>query len=625
MKRQKKWQSSAATKLILWVATLMVFVTAEAVPIDRVSNSGGAEDRLAEVVSSINEWYLSEELKLVHQDLQLGKRKRAKLRLARYLALNKNDARALTIAGLVLLEEKKYEDAEESFSRVLRQGFKTADLYAFLGVSAYMQDNQLVAERNLKKATEINPHQILALRYLALLSVERKHPVQALGYYEKILETSGYQKDLFTRVHLNFADTLIQVGEPERAIKVLVNQNVPKQLAVGHGLVLAEAYARIGDQKSALSALNRLSGEDVSELNLGIEKARVYAKSGNPAAGLKHLEGLIESHQDSRAALYFEKGMMLAGMGTLNLAGDSLVESSKYSSDDKKFGLQIRAAGFYRSGGNLSKAENILRGVLKNNPDELNAKYQLAALLAQTEGVTAASRLLDQILDTDKNYYKAHYLLGVISWNQKNTAKALLHFNNAVNINPQFVEGWLALSEVEHIRSGDSKTEIILETGLERNPGNPALRYQLASLSFAEGDFERVLSLLEKFPESSAGYGDAQSLAVLAMISLGKPEADALQLLERANTISPNNVYLADAEGYLLARNGKLREGIDILRKAANVAGDDAIIYLHLSEALLLDGQTQKSKLALTKVIALGVESNTEELMLDKLKAKLNM
>lgn len=611
------------TKLLrglIILSLISLSTTLEALPVAPSPSLGGD---VAGIFDSISHRGFTGELKLVVQDLQNGKRRQAKLRLGRYLAFNKDDPQALNLAGLILLEEHKYADAEESFRRLLKQGVKTDQTFALSGVSAYMQGKRADAERQLNKALVVNPEHVLALRYLALIEVERNNTAGAIRYYQKILATPAYKNQTLTNVHLNLTDALASKGDIDKAIDMLTVKNIPVTLQKAHAFALASVYARTGQVDKSLAVLDNAKVDKDQQLSIEIEKVRILSFSGKKVRAVEYIDSLIVKYPDARSRLYFDRGIILAEMKNFDAAGESILRSAEFSSQDVQSGIKIKAAEFFFLADDAKKSRKILNKALENEPDNLALKYAQAELFSKTQSLKAAADLLDEVIASDKTHYKAHYLRGVIAWNQQQLDTAFSYFNNAVNVNPQFIDGWMALAEVEHVRSSEQKMQDVLEQGLKNNPGSPVLRYSLASQSFSNREHQRTLSLLENFPENSQGYGDAQSLIVLTMIELNKPPSETQLVLKRAKELAPTNVYLSDAEGYYLAKNGKSNKAVKILARAAEDAKDDALIYLHLSEALLMNGEKDDAEFALLKAMTLGVSSKAEILLAEKLKSKL--
>lgn len=83
---------------------------------------------------------------------------------------------------------------------------------------------------------------------------------------------------------------------------------------------------------------------------------------------------------------------------------------------------------------------------------------------------------------------------------------------------------------------------------------------------------------------------------------LGDPKA--LQYAERASTLAPLTPSVMDTHGWILVQHGDVTQGLALVRKASNLAPQDADIQLHLAKALLKTGDKAAAKGELQKLAA---------------------
>jgi Tfp pilus assembly protein PilF len=97
------------------------------------------------------------------------------------------------------------------------------------------------------------------------------------------------------------------------------------------------------------------------------------------------------------------------------------------------------------------------------------------------------------------------------------------------------------------------------------------------------GAAERSVPLYERLLQ-------AQPNNVVALNNLGwlyfeKADRRALELLEKAAQLAPENASVLDSYGWVLAKSGKVSEGVSQLEKAYKLAPDNAEIKAHLEQA----------------------------------------
>jgi FimV-like protein len=85
-----------------------------------------------------------------------------------------------------------------------------------------------------------------------------------------------------------------------------------------------------------------------------------------------------------------------------------------------------------------------------------------------------------------------------------------------------------------------------------------------------------------------------------------KDAAMALQLASRAYTFAPTDGMVQDTLGFVLLKNGKMREGLTALKKAVELVPNNPSILYHLALAYRDTGDKQKAVESLQKAIKLG-------------------
>lgn len=202
------------------------------------------------------------------------------------LKLNPDDIRVRYKKGLVLTLGGLNGDAIKEFNGVLRKDPSYALAYEGLG-RAYFQMKKLdEAERNLRKAIELNSGLWKTHNYLGLIyDYKRKHGL-AIEEYVSAIRLNPHKGILYHNMGVSYA----MAGDYERAINsfktALENRYTDKKVFNNLGL----AYCRVGRYEEALEAFKK--GGDVAQAynNLGC----VLMKEGRFEKAIKCFEKAIE-------------------------------------------------------------------------------------------------------------------------------------------------------------------------------------------------------------------------------------------------------------------------------------------------------------------------------------------
>lgn len=132
-----------------------------------------------------------------------------------------------------------------------------------------------------------------------------------------------------------------------------------------------------------------------------------------------------------------------------------------------------------------------------------------------------AIKEFDFVLEQDKNYYDAHYNLGLVFLDEERYNEALIEFEKCVNIAPRDFKGHVQ-SGIAHrgLKEYDKATKA-LEQANKLAPTNADIIYQIGMVAEAQGKYEDAIMI----------YKDA-----LAYDPLFKDAVDALDRLKDKDT-----------------------------------------------------------------------------------------
>jgi tetratricopeptide (TPR) repeat protein len=198
-----------------------------------------------------------------------------------------------------------------------------------------------------------------------------------------------------------------------------------------------------------------------------------------------------------------------------------------------------------------------LRKTTQLDPANLDARvklgnYYIAAAKGNSQLITEADRLAQEILQKDPNHVEGHILLGSVLYAQNQHEKAFAEINHAIELDPKRVESYLSLARfyivtndrvkaeqtfqraisvnnnsglahteygkylAQLVRLGDAEAE--LRKAVEVEPANRASRFILASfylvnkqIDKAEVAYKALADLDQEKPESQAILADFYS------------------------------------------------------------------------------------------------------------------
>ncbi len=161
------------------------------------------------------------------------------------------------------------------------------------------------------------------------------------------------------------------------------------------------------------------------------------SSKSNAIADLKKKAAEYESRPDKAdrsdrlGQVYYDLGMKYVEDGNWDQAIQSFEKSMEYGK--KSAAVQYYTAVSYANRGkqlereeDIRRAEHHYRQAIGINPDYLDAHYGLAILVYYEKGDTATgTKMMEQIVVRSRTYYRAHFALGRLYYEQGKPEKAL--------------------------------------------------------------------------------------------------------------------------------------------------------------------------------------------------------
>jgi tetratricopeptide (TPR) repeat protein len=142
-----------------------------------------------------------------------------------------------------------------------------------------------------------------------------------------------------------------------------------------------------------------------------------------------------------------------------------------------------------------------------------------------------------------------------------------------------------------------------------------SLLYSMGRKKEAEAEYQRVLRL------SPNHVGALNNLAYLYLEeSRNLPES--VRYATRAFVLAPQDDSIRDTLGYVLLKNGKVDQGLKMLKKASESSPKNPSIHYHLALGYKASGESSKAVESLQKALALGEfpEARDAKALLEKIK-----
>lgn len=192
----------------------------------------------------------------------------------------------------------------------------------------------------------------------------------------------------------------------------------------------------------------------------------------------------------------------------------------------------------------------------------LQAKFNIANIVARTQGTDAAIALLD----------------GLENLSNEQVALVVQMQANLLNQAKRYQEAY-----------------DLLERGLSNTPNTPEMIYDFAMTAERLKKHDVEEDQLRKLIQIKPDFVQAYNALGYSLADRNIKLTEALSLIEKAHALSPEDHYILDSLGWVNYRLGKLDEALKHLQRAYSVQ-DDAEIAAHLGEVLWKSGRHEEAQ-----------------------------
>jgi putative PEP-CTERM system TPR-repeat lipoprotein len=591
-----------------------------------------------------------------------GEPEQALSQLYRALDIAPSHVQARTVISLILLKQKRVEDAIAEARKAIEADGESALAHNVLGSAYIARGDYDEGLEELNKAMEIDPTLVDVHIKKGLFKFGRGEVKEAESELRSAL--SADPDALSSRVIL--ASLYKRNRDYAKALKTLQEGlGGAKTDAVLHN-IMADVLLKQGKAEEAAGHLKKAIAADPDYASSYLNLASIYFFQGRKEEAVAELKSSLRRSPTNLKTLFAIAGMLAA-------KGDD-EEALQYLRKAEQTGKPEAAVAMarYRLGKNQPReALSALDRAIEKNPSSVHV-YEMKGMILMSLGkypeaieaferveAGARGRGLPQVI-------KAYMAM-------KRPEKALDRLEEELGKHPGNPRLMVEMSAVYRAMGDENKALDSARRAISSKPGSPVGYLALASLQSGYGDTDGAIKLLKdasrevkddtplkmflgelyqrnkeyaasieiyraieksrpgfvpaifkeaavlhemgRREESISGYQRALSLSkgyVPALNNLAYIYAEddkeldrALQMAARAYVMAPGNGPVADTLGFVLLKSGKAAEALSVLEKASRLLPDDPSVHYHLALAYRAQGNRPLAVESLEKALAL--------------------
>ncbi len=436
------------------------------------------------------------------------------------------------------------------------------------------------AIKEYEKVIALDPNNSEAPLYLGAVYAERKQYKKALAYFAKLAKDEDYNNRYLVEYYS---------GRVYQEMKLMREAEGAYKRAL-------ELKPDFYDALLAMGGILEIQGKKEQEINLYVKFQR---ENGPNAALAESLAQIFLSRQDYDRAL--------EQLGLLEELGEDVLS------------VKVKIALIYVEKKNYPEAVAKLEETLVMAPESDKVRFYLAALFEEMKENEKALKYFQEV-PADSNFYSESVIHSAFILKQKgNLSAASAVLEKGLDQKPENPQMFSLYAAIMDARNEFEKALGRLEQGLERFPNQPQLLFYYGTLNDKLGKKEVMLQTMKKVIEIDPKYTQAFNYLAYTYAEEASNLSEAESLARKAHQLSPEDPFIMDTLGWVLYKQGRVREAIPWLESAQSQQPSESIIADHLGDAYIQHRLPEKAKLMYQRAMELEQDREKQK----KIESKL--
>lgn len=414
-------------------------------------------------------------------------------------------------------------------------------------------------------------------------------------------------------------------------------------------LLIGDCYRLTGRMEAAVKYYGRAVQLDPDNINAYWYLAGYYRQTDKVDSAITVYYELARLSDTYR--IWHELGAMLGSAGRYEEALAAFKRSIEIDSDVNNLNAYIGLATTYNALDSLPKAEEIFQKAIDLAPDEVRIYRQMLDIYMDREDIKKSIQVSEKLISlvpsdwiaqrrhgvlllSDNRFDEAdslfasriefgdtnalnYFYRGVIAMEQKRYADAVPFLDSVTQKEPAFVDGWLNLGmayaqqEIYDSAIADYRQGLVYCT---ETRDSIRMTFALGAALERNDQFYEAVDTFKGLLEVDSSHAATLNYLGYMLADRGEQLKYALQLIERALKIAPDNAAYIDSYAWVQFKLGNYELALTELKKAVDLLNDDAVIYEHLGDVYKAMGNRAEAERSYRRALELDPGSiNIEE------------
>jgi len=474
----------------------------------------------------------------------------------------------LVLKGRSLMNEKHFAEAIAEFKKVIEIDPKNMRAYIELSRAYLFSKNQAEAETILKQALSVDPRSTEIVLTMGDLHATTGKLDQAEVWYKRALETDPQNDQVYVHMvafyqragkvaevestltklaglkpedekpHILLGDFFTSLGQKdkalasyERATKVKPDSTMARDKLIGH-------YLDTGNTVEAETRVKDILAKNAKDLMGRFFDARLLLGKHKPDDAIPILQGVIKDEPKLAGAHHFLGAAYMQKRQPAQ-ARAAFADAVKYN--PRLSESRIALAQIYLMENSADLALEQAQAAIQLNPRNMQAALLAGNAYLKKGDLAKGRQVFEGMSKVLPNEPVGPYQLGLISRLEKNEAKALAFFEEALKRRPAAIEPIMQIATIKASQGKSEEARRRVVRQIELAPQSPFLHNLLGQLWAGEKNYGQAEQEYKKAIEMDSSLSQAYLNLAGTYLRMGKQD-QAVREYEAVLAKNPNSI-----------------------------------------------------------------------------------
>lgn len=431
---------------------------------------------------------------------------------------------------------------------------------------------------------KLDPKNTEAPLYLGALYTELNEPEKAFKYFESLSKNPQFENTYLAYYYMARVRMAQSDLKYKKSAELLLKKSLDLKPEFQEGvLALYSLYL------------------DLKELKKGIASLTFFQKDQGPSVKIAEVLGQYYAENEMYDEAYEQYEIISRS--------DEMAISTKM-----KMALILMDKKIY------DKAIETLEQILAVAPESDKVRFYLAAIFEEIKQNDKALEQFQKVSPASQYYGESIVHMAYLLKQKNEINKALSIVDGAINEKPDQVNLYVMkaslLDDLQIYKNAIST----LELAKEKFPQNAQVQFYLGTLHDKVGNKNQMVSSMKRVIELEPDHIQGLNYLAFTWAEDGKNLDLAENLARRAVQLDPQDGFVLDTLGWVLYKQGKYAESIQVLESAHNKMPKIGVIAEHLGDAYSKKILLEKAKGMYQKAL----ENETDDKKINDLQGKIS-